>query len=479
MLALLRIERERSPAVRIQLYEQVRAHILGGRIAGGTALPSSREIALKFGLSRSTVTEAIEMLAADGLVVSKRGSGTFAAKRAEVGAQVAAGSAWAELSSTAHRLRIDSENSDHQMALERCFMPALPSLDDFPSAVWSQMTAHVLRSERAALLSYDTDGGHAGLRESLAAQARLRLGIACGTEQIVIVNGIQQAWDILARLLVDHGDTVWVEEPGEPTVTSAMIASGARVVPIPVDESGMQVQAAPIELPPRVIHVTPVQHWPLGAPLSAGRRATLLQVARTHDAYIIESSFNTEFRFSDTAPSALATEDIQRVIHVSSFSLTVFPALRLGYMIVPPALVEPVLIAKRVMHRDSGVLQQAVLSRFIAEGYYGEYVRTSLEMYRARRNALMQALDRAAIDGMSVKFLNHGLHAVATLSGPANLNSLVRKAAQRDVMIWPATKYYRLRRPGIAQALLGFGCVDEAAIEAGVRVVRDCLGAQA
>jgi GntR family transcriptional regulator/MocR family aminotransferase len=475
VLSLIRIDRDRALAVRFQLYEQLRAAIASGRVVEGTALPSTRQIARAFGLSRSIVTEAVEMLAADGLVVPKRGSGTFAARCVVKDRVFDNDLAWDHLSQAAQRMKKDADKTPDSIALERCFMPAMPSLDRFPNATWAQLTSRVLRAERSALLSYAQAGGHAALRDAIAAHARLALGIECFSEQVVIVDGSQQAWDLLARLLVDHGEDVWVEEPGEPAVASAFVASGARVVPVTVDADGLHVASSTSGRKPRVIHVTPIAHWPLGVVLTQPRRERLLQFAAENDIYIVESDFNTEYRFAGSESRSLAAVDSKRVIHVSSFSLTLFPGLRLGYMIVPPELVAPVLAAKRVMHRESGLLQQAVLAMFILEGHYGEYLRECKELYGARRAHLARALRVELSSEISVEVLDCGLHMVATFAGHDALEALILSAADRGVVVWPTRQYYRLGPPPAAQAMLGFACVDETAIDKGVRVLRDCL----
>jgi len=433
------IDRRRQRPLHRQIYEEWRRGILAGRFGPGERMPSTRELAAALRVSRATVTAAYEQLVAEGYLEGHRGSGTFVSQELPDRAPglvatstVRASSAPARLSAFVERLGpIPLREPSPAGVLD--LSAAGPDHDLFPFAAWGRLVRRHLRRIGPGLRRHAEDrAGYEPLREAIASYLRRSRAVRCSADHVVIVSGSQQALDLCARVLVDSGDEVAVEEPGYPGARQLFAAAGARLRPAAVDADGLLVAA----LPPssRVAYVTPSHQFPIGVSLSLARRLDLLAWARARRAFIIEDDYDSEFRYVGAPlPALQGLGDQSRVVYVGTLSNAMFPGLRIGYVVLPPALVEPFVRAKWYADRQTAYLEQAALADFIGEGHLEQHVRRMRRVYRARRQALLDALDRCFGSRATVLGDAAGMHLVVRFDVP-DIASRARRAgvALRD-----------------------------------------------
>jgi GntR family transcriptional regulator/MocR family aminotransferase len=355
----------------------------------------------------------------------------------------------------------------------------MPALDQFPVDIWSRLVARNTRKLPKERMAYGEPMGYAPLREAIAEYLRVARAVRCGPGQVMIVAGSQQALQLSARVLLDPGDPVWMEEPGYPGARQAFATAGARLVPVPVDGEGMNVESGIRRCrDPRTVYVTPSHQYPTGATMSAGRRAQLLHWAASSGAWIIEDDYDCEYHYGNRQIASLQGMDSDaRVIYVGTFSKALFPALRLGYVVVPSDLVPAFASARNAADLFPSTLYQAVLTDFIGEGHFVRHARRMRTLYRERRSALVGAL-RGQMQGMlEVIDDNGGMH-LATLL-PTGLCDLAvsRKAAENGVAAMPLSICCS-KRPPRGGLILGYGGADIAQIGEGVRRLRTVFDAE-
>jgi GntR family transcriptional regulator/MocR family aminotransferase len=392
-----------------QLYARLKDAILQGALAPGARLPATRTLCSLLGVSRQTVLAAYEQLTAEGYLRGGVGQGTFVdealplARRASK-ADAATGNALGLLRALPPRGVAMSSSMGRVRLYEgppRAFRPSMPGLDLFPFTLWRKLEAAQLRrqlrrpDQAGPYLGYGHANGYAPLRELLCAYLRASRGVVCEPEQIVITSGSQQALYLLSQLLLAPGDGVWIESPGYQGASAPMSVAGARLCTVPVTDEGMDVAYGARYYPDaRMVFATPSHQLPLGVTMSLARRLELLRWATANRAWVIEDDYDSEYRY--TGPPLASLQSLDRagcVIYVGTFSKVLFPALRLGYVVAPPALAEPLARAKAVVDRQSAILPQAVLADFIAGGHFTRHIRRTRDAYAERRAALMAALD--------------------------------------------------------------------------------------
>jgi GntR family transcriptional regulator/MocR family aminotransferase len=461
-----------------QLYRAMRDAIVAGRLAPGSRAPATRALSAELGLSRTTVLLAYDQLLAEGYLTGRRGSGTFvgeapaAAPRAprEVGSPAVPLSRVAERLLAERRRPLLSAYASERPGLPYDFRYGLATLQDFPVETWQRCLGR--RARRAPLRAYDygPPQGSPALRTALAGYLGRARGVACDPEQIVIVSGSQQGLDLAARVLLDPGAAAAVEEPGYEGARGAFRAVGAKLVPIPVDAEGLD-PAALARRRVRVVHVTPSHQYPLGGVMSWPRRAALLAWAERAGTWIIEDDYDGEFRLDGRPLQALKGVDAGgRVVYLGTFSKVLFPALRLGYVVLPPPLVEPFVRAKLVADGGSARLEQDALADFLASGAFERHVRRARARHRERRAALLTALATHFGDRVEVVGAAAGLHVVAWLRdlAPSRSGTFARRAAAAGVGVYSITPHY-LTPPARAGFILGYGGLTPAAIRDGVK----------
>jgi len=460
------------------LYEELRSAVLDGRLKPGSRLPSTRDLSNRYGVARGTVVTVFEQLRAEGYLEGKVGAGTYVSRRLPEDLLQAKSSpipaAVAEsrprlLSQFAQRLPPSPRGTIPRI---RAFRIATPAVDSFPLKLWADIATRRMRKATRSLLTDDDPAGYRPLREAIADYLGAARAVRCTAEQVIILAGIQQALDVTARLLLDPGDAVCAEDPCFPGVTTMFRAMGARVIPVPVDEGGMNVRRGRRLCPKsRLIYVTPAHQFPLGMTMVAARRIELLNWARGCKAIIFEDDYDSEYRYSGRPVAALQGLDRDGcVIIAGSFGKLLFPSLRLGYVVVPPGFVEKFLAARFTTDRHSAILDQAILFDFIAEGHFARHIRRMRELYASRMGVLRDCL-RSKIGGaVHLPEIEVGVHTPAWLAAPLSAIDISKAAAEKDVEALPLS-VFASQGNALNGLLLGFGAVDERELRRGVDVL--------
>ncbi|MEO8368951.1 MAG: PLP-dependent aminotransferase family protein [Candidatus Solibacter sp.] len=388
------------------LYSELRAAILDGRLKPGSRMPSTRGLSKQYALARGTVAVAFDQLKSEGYVEATVGAGTFVATRIPddtVAVQsVSAGPAMepskAGLASRG-RATVDGVRllpASHSLGI--AFRSYEPAIDLFPVSLWSRVAGRVLRNAPRALYGQGDARGYLPLRKAIAEYIGAARGVRCDADQIIVTAGAQQGLDLMARMLLDPGDAVWMEDPGYPGAVFAFRAAGAKVVAVPVDRHGVVVdEARKLRPEARVAYVTPANQFPLGVTMAPHRRAELLDWAAGRNAWIIEDEYDAEYRYSGPpVPSLQSLDRSGCVIYMGTFTKMLFNSLRLGFIVLPQRIVEPFMAARTVLDRHPPTLDQAVLADFIMDGHFGHHVRRMRQVYARRSAALCDASSELA-----------------------------------------------------------------------------------
>ncbi|MCG8592574.1 MAG: PLP-dependent aminotransferase family protein, partial [Proteobacteria bacterium] len=383
---LLLPRRRRKQTLRDWLYSGVRTSILEGRLPRGALLPPSRAIAAQYSISRGTVVAALKQLEAEGYLIARRGSGTRV--RASIPDDLSPGHG-ARRTAPTRRPRAPTG----RWSL-RPFRPDLPAVHHFPVETWARLSSKRVRRATLQDLANEDVGGLPALRAAIADSVGPTRGVRCTPDQVAVTSGIQQGLDLCCRMLVESGSSAWVEDPGYHGAVSALRRAGAELVPIPLDDEGLRVEEGWKRAPhARLAVVTPAHQFATGVAMSVARRLQLLQWARDADAYVLEDDYDSEFRYEGRPLPALAELDAHgRVILLGTFNKSLFPGLRLGYVVLPDGLVEPYRRLRRDVERPPPYVSQAVLADFMAGGHFARHVRRSREIYAARLAALRESI---------------------------------------------------------------------------------------
>jgi len=471
-----------------QLYKELRRSIVIGRLSPGQRLPSTRYLAESLRLSRATVIQSFAQLLNEGYLEARRGSGTYVSAHLpdELDRSLPpegverASSAVVELSAFAEELRAAVPLEPRVPANAINFRDGRPAFDRFPVETWRKLLARHCKAS-AAMLDYTPDpAGHRPLREAIARYLSRARAVRCGAENIVIVGGSQQAIDLTSRLLIDRGDAVAVEDPGYPGARRNFVAQGARLIPIPVDDQGLCVEqlferhAHAI----RLIYVTPSHQFPTGVTLPLRRRIELLRWAHRAGAIVLEDDYDSAYRYAERPiPALQGLDEAGCVIYVGTFSKVLFPALRIGYVVVPKALVEVFVRAKAYSDRQSPLIEQYALADFIDEGHFERHVRRMRGLYERRRNALIDQLKTEFGTNVAVRGESAGMHLLAKFSIEVPNDELVLRAAREGVSLTNAQPLYLLGG-GEGEFVLGFAELDEERIAEGVQRLARAFGAR-
>ena len=466
-----------------RVYRLIRSQLADGTLALGAQVPSTRSVAAELGVSRTTVTAAYEQLAAEGFIATSVG---------RVARVMAVPAVPADPPVSARRRAPARPLSAYARRVSRFAAPQAttsPPIDfrygplagtDFPLQAWRKACQAALATP-ATRLEYIEPEGDLGLRTALQGYLRRARGIACSADRIVVVHGSQQAIDLCARLLLDPGDAYVFEEPGYLMARCCFDATGARAVPVPVDAHGIDTDQLPDDPAVRLAYVTPSHQFPLGGVLPVGRRQQLLQWARRRRAWIVEDDYDGEFRYGQRPIDALQVLDGDHcVIYVGTVSKALSPQLRLGYLVLPPALVPVFRHAKRQTDRHAPVLDQRVLATLIDNGGYERHVRRMRREHEARRAALLMAIAAHLPAGCEVAGAAAGLHVVLWLHALHNRDErrLVEAALAQGVGVYPVSPLYARaanarRRP--AGLVVGYASLSTAQIARGVEILGDVI----
>lgn len=456
-----------------QLYRELRAAILDGRLRRGERVPPTRELARRLDVARNTVSVAYEWLTAEGLLAGRTRAGTFVQgevpvrggrPRAPSVVRLRARAIWSTL----------PEPDAPEAPPVHDFRVGIPDAGLFPFEVWRRLLARQVRAATLAPGCAEA-AGHPGLREAVARHVGVARGVRAEARDVLITHGAQQALDLIGRVLLEPGDCVAVEEPGYPPARLLFQSLGARVVSVPVDAEGLDVGALPDAA--RVVHVTPSHQFPLGMPMSPARRTALLAWAKRRDAVVIEDDYDSEFRFGGRPLETLHGLDRSgRVIYVGSFSKVMLPALRLGFLVAPPSLQRELRLAKHVSDGHSQWPAQAALARFIDEGLLARHIRKMRREYEARHERVAEGLARHLGDWLQPLPSMAGLHLSATFArgGVKREREVLHRARAAGIGLEGLSHYYAdtPARPGL---VLGYGAAQTARIDEGLRRLRACF----
>jgi len=474
-----------APAVGVPLYrwlyEQLRVAILEGRLQPGSRLPATRDLGQAYRLSRATIVSAFEQLKSEGYVEGRTGSGTYVSKI--LPEQLLHASPERDqhrlphkhIALSAYARRLQPFRSTPTQPV-RAFRTNQCALDLFPTALWAQVAARRLRRASAKLLAGGETLGYRPLREVVAQYLNTSRGVKCTADQVLIVSGAQEGFDRTARLLLNPGEPAWMEYPGYPGAAVVLRAAGAKICGVPVDEEGLDLTSGIQRFPrPKLVYVTPAHQFPLGVAMSLRRRLALLEWARKAGVLIFEDDYDSEYRYSGRPVPALQGLDRAGVvIFGGSFSAVMFPALRLGYLVVPPEMVDVFAAAQSVSTHHPPLLGQAVLCDFISEGHFARHIRRMREVYADRLGVLLKSAREKLAGEIEISNVEAGLQTIGWLRTDVSADALARAAEKRNVELKSLSRYYfgRTPRNGL---VLGFASVEPRELRRGVEELARAL----
>jgi len=523
-----------------QLYDQLREAILTKRLAGGARLPSTRALAKELGVSRNTVMIAFEQLLAEGYLEGRTGAGTFVAsvspdevlyvndagthqpqlsleipdhllweldragagsigpdrangrkisKRGEIlkrnaflcclyktAPQPPPSRDGKKISRRGESLKNNELLCCQDKTFPRAFRVGWPAIEEFPRELWARLVARSWRDPPRELLLYGDPAGYRPLREAIAVYLREARGVRCETEQVIVVAGCQQGLDLAARVLLDPGDPVWIEDPGYLGARSALLGAGAELIPVPVDKDGLNVSAGIATRPTaRAAYVSPSHQFPLGVTMSLARRLALLSWAKRWGGWVLEDDYDSEYRYAGRPVASIQGLDSEgRVIYLGSFSKVLLPSIRLGYVVVPPDLVDAFVAARSINDRHSPVPDQAVLARFMMEGHFARHIRRTRSLYAQRRAALLEAASRDLGGLLEIEPGQAGMHLLGWLPEGVDDRAASRIAATHGVEVVPLSAY-AIEPTSRGGLLLGYAAVTEREISDAARRLAQAL----
>jgi len=476
VVAYIPFERGSSVPYYRQIYEGYREAVLSGRIRPGQRLPSSRALAAELGISRLPVLTAFEQLVQEGYIEGRVGSGSYVRDAIPEGLSRMTSPRTTSRASTG--IQAQARGGSGVRVAPRIgpgfgpFRASLPALDWFPRATWARLVARHARRLPVELMAYGNPLGYEGLREAIADYLWAARAVRCDASQVLIVSGSQMALQLCGLALLGRDDALCMEEPGYWGARDALALSGATIVPVPIDDEGIDVAAlAAVGSRARLAYVTPSHQYPLGMFMTASRRLELLGWAQQNGAWIVEDDYDSEYRYASRPLGTLqGMDDASRVIYVGTFSKVMFPALRVGYLVVPLALLESFVRLRVSLDLFAPTLIQVVLADFLREGHFARHVRRMRALYHGRRDALVESLRRHLDDVLTVEHAEAGLHLSAFLADGLDDLRVVRGAEERGLFATALSKCYAGSSPR-SGLILGFGAADERATDRAVRTL--------
>jgi len=479
-----RLSQAPAGALSKRLYDVLQTAIQQGAIATGSRLPASRDLAQELSVSRNTVLAAYEQLQSEGYLQTRTGSGTYVCEQLpETAPQASLSPSTSSapfnhirLSRRGTRVLARSGAGAYQWG---AFMPGVPDVSHMPHDIWRKIQLRLSRRMPVEALSYSNHGGCLQLQQALAEYLRVSRSLNCAPEQILITAGTHQALDLVAKMLCDPGEGAWIEEPGYWGFRNVLAVNGVELLPTPVDDEGMLLpdlaSFSQLQRPPVLICVTPSHQYPLGSVMSLQRRQQLLALAKSAGSWVIEDDYDGEFRFGESPVPALQGLSADApVIYLGTFSKTLYPGLRLSYMVMPKPLAARMKMAHSELYRGGNGLAQLTLAEFIREGHYAAHVRRMRQLYSRRRAALVKVIS----DSLGPAFLsqqgNAGLHLILSLPERIDDVALAAELEQKGVLTRPLSAYYiqGTQRRGL---LLGYACVEEQNMAETFAPVLHCL----
>ncbi len=483
---MIAVNRRAAKALHRQIYDAYRTAIVDGSLRPGQRIPSTRVLAFEIGVSRFPVVNAYAQLLAEGYFESRVGAGTVVSS--SLPDQLTSNPPTrARLPTNCSGPRTVSRRSlvlprfkrDVWQQASGAFGVGQVAFDQFPLQIWSNLVARRCRNMDAKSFHYGDQMGSEAFRETIASYLRTARSLHCEAEQVMMVSGSQQALELSARVLLDPGSPVWIEEPGYRLAKDVFALAGCRLVPVPVDDEGLDV-AAGIKLcrKARAAFVTPSHQFPLGVSMSASRRFQLLDWAQNTGSWIIEDDYDSEYRYESLPIASLQGLDTNaRVIYVGTFSKVLFPSLRLGYIVIPSDLVDRFMAIRRAMDIGPPNFYQEVIADFITEGHFSRHIRRMRVLYRERRSALVDSISKELGSMVEVLGDEAGMNLAVTLPAGSRDVEIAERAAGQNLWLWPLSPSYlgEASRPGF---ILGFASTPVEEIPRVVRKLRNMLTAK-
>jgi len=462
-----------------QIYEEFRERIVQGYLSAGNRVPSTRELARDLRISRLPILDAYAQLLAEGYFEARAGSGTYVASSL----QPNTGQSIIRKTEPRTNRRV-SFRTRHLPKYQRPtwaenlgpFQVGQPELREFPVSTWSRLVGRYARSIRIKDLQYGHPFGMQELRNTIAAYLRTSRAVRCTADQIVVTSGSQQALDLAVRVLLNPGDQAWCEEPGYWLAKQVLMAGGSRIVPVLVDEEGLQVELGmKLARTARAAFVSPSHQYPLGVTMSAARRLKLLEWADAAQAWIIEDDYDSEFRYDSVPIASLQGLDRNdRVIYIGNFSKAMFPAMRLGYMVIPADLIESFAAVRQTMDICPALMNQAAVVDFIREGHFARHIRRMRPIYARRRRVLTNELVRQLNSRCRIMGSAAGMHLALVTRTWVDDEGIASRAAKRSLWLSPLSASY-LGRSAQTGFVLGYGNTKVSQIPEAVEKLKDLL----
>lgn len=470
-----------------QIYERLRQAILSGELPARTRIPSSRALAQQLGISRMTIINAYDQLLAEGYLEGRIGAGTYVAAALPEELMQAPKMQAVKRAALSRGLNLSKQGRlmaqgfkdvllEHEGTKFIPFQNGLTAVSSFPFNIWARIAARQHRRVPSATLLNGDLAGLRALRETLAAHLKSARGVACVPEQVIITAGTQQALALIAAVFLDPNDEIWMEDPGYSSARNLFALSRAKIIPVPVDEDGLNVKAAyERSKKPKLIYVTPSHQYPLGVTMSLARRLSLIEMARAAGAWIIEDDYDSEYRYGGHPLAALQGLDQEgRVLYVGTFSKTIFPTLKLGCLVVPTDLVDVFTSGRILSGAQPPLINQAILAKFIAAGHFARHVRRMRTLYEERQQLLVEEVKQQLGGLVEMRADDAGMHLVGWLPDYLDDREVARKAALQDVRFQSISdsSINKYPRNGL---VFGYAAFDEKQIKHGVRKLTKVL----
>lgn len=473
--------------IKESVYHAIRSAILDGRLTADIKLPSSRALAEMMSISRNSVIAGFERLIDEGYLITKPGSGTYVSTTvpdelvrltSKTSPFEPAQHSEFDLNPALTRITTLWENSHPNVGKREMFNIGIGCVDQFPHDLWGRLLGRVWRKSKREITHYNHSNGYPPLKKILVNYVRSTRGVNCHEEQIIIVNGTQQAINLTVNVLLKEGNSVWLDDPGYDSARAVLTASGVNIAPIPADDEGMDIAYAAKHHPEaKLVYTAPSHQFPLGTTLSLPRRLALLEWVQQNQVWIFEDDYNSEFRYLSKPIQALqGLDNHQRVIYAGTFSKMMYPGFRLGFLIVPEVLIEPFTMMKYYSDSRSGYLEQAALAQFIQEGHYARHVRKIRKICYLRQNVLIEAINRYLPHVFQIEQTDSGIHAVCWLKSGCNQERILSVCHNLGFGVQPLSRYCINNRNNNA-ILFGYAAHNEADITNSIIALSQALNA--
>jgi GntR family transcriptional regulator/MocR family aminotransferase len=444
--AAIALDRSSSTALYRQLYDQLRNAILSGRLSPGTRLPSTRELATELNIARNTVLNAFEQLYAESYLERRVGDGTYVSHQLPddlLRVNTPKSTPKRNGHSTSNAATFLAVSVANYSGRPRPFRTGTPAFDAFPYKLWGRLLSQRWSNSTGEMLQYSDSAGYLPLRKAIASYISTTRGVRCTPEQLLITSGSQHALEIVIRTVLKRGDKVWMEDPGFLGARASFIAAGAQLIPVPVDNDGLNIALGTERCSdPQLIYVTPSHQYPLGSTLSLSRRLALVKLAARCGAWVIEDDYDSEFRYVGRPLAALQGLDTnQRVIYIGTLSKVLFPSIRIGYIVAPPELFAALLSARCLGGHQSPTLEQAVLADFISDGHFARHIRRMRVLYAERQQALVNAAKSELQGLLEIRPSDAGMHLLGWLPEQVDDRDAFHVAMDRGVEVTPLSAY--------------------------------------